>query len=281
MGVVVEFTTSHSDTLLFVPVLTMAVALVFERPILKTLWHLPLWVPIVALGMKYNDRRLAYAALGASLFALVTMLPWSRIKRRALQAVVLLSPLAALYVSVGWRVDPFNTNPFWFPARLVKSLAKGDPNQTGADYRDMENFNVLYTWSENAVLPLGFGHRFEEPILLPDISFVMPTYQFHPHNSIVWMWAIGGLFGFTAMFLPVIALVFLAARSYPLATHPVDRTAIFTALSFVITYLMQCWGDMGTRSYFSSMGLALALTVISKLAVRTGAWPAPKKHPLP
>ena len=281
MGVNVEFTTSHSDTLLFVPVLVMAVALVFERPLLKTLWHLPLWVPIVALGMKYNDRRLAYVAMGASLFALVVMLPWSRIKRRVFQTAVLLAPMAALYVAAGWNVSHHDTNPLWSPARLVKSLIKGDPDQTGADYRDMENFNVLYTWSENAFVPLGFGHRFEEPIVLPDISFVMPTYQFHPHNTILWMWSIGGLFGFTAMFLPVIALVFLAARSYPLATHPIDKVAIFTALSFVITYLFQCWGDMGTRSYFSSMGLALALAVISKLAVRTGAWPAPRKHILP
>ncbi|MCL2626732.1 MAG: hypothetical protein FWD46_07970, partial [Cystobacterineae bacterium] len=276
----VEFTTSHSDTLLFVPVLVMAVALFFERPILKTLWHLPLWAPIVALGMKYNDRRLSYVALAASLVTVLVMLPWNRIKRAALQTAVVLSPAVALYLFVGWDVDPLFHNPVWIPAQMVKSLAKGDPNQAGADYRDMENFNVLYTWSENALVPLGFGHKFEEPIVLPDISFVMPTYQFHPHNTILWMWTIGGLFGFTAMFLPVIALIFLAARAYPLTRHPVDRTAIFTALSFVITYLMQCWGDMGTRSYFGSMGLALALTIISKLAVRSGAWPAPKKHPL-
>ena len=276
----VEFTTSHSDTLLFVPVLTMAVALVFERPIAKTLWHLPLWVPIVFLGMKYNDRRLAYVALVISIITVLVMLPWSRIKRSAFQALVVLSPIFSLYVAVGWKADALHHNPIWGPAQMIKSLIKGDPNQTGADYRDMENFNVLYTWSENAILPLGFGHRFQEPIVLPDISFIMPTYQFHPHNTILWMWTIGGLFGFTAMFLPVVALIFFAARSYPRTLHPVDRTAIFTALSFVITYLAQCWGDMGTRSYFGSMGLALSLTVISKLAVRSGAWPAPHKHPL-
>jgi len=275
MGVEVEFSTSHSDTLLFVPVLLMAVALAYERPLLKTLWHLPLWVPIVALGMKYNDRRLAYVALAASWVVLLALLPWNRLKRLTLQAAVLLSPLAILYLAAGWKLDPLDTHPLWAPARLVKSLVKGDPSQVGADYRDMENFNVLYTWSENAFVPLGFGHRFEEPIPLPDISFVMPSYLYHPHNSILWLWAIGGLLGFTALFLPVVALVFFVARSYPLAKNPIDKVALLSALSFIVTFLLQCWGDMATRSYFGSMGLALCLAIISKLAVRVGAWPAP------
>jgi hypothetical protein len=276
-GLEVEFTTSHSDTLLFVPVLAMAAALAYERPLLKRLWHLPLWTPLVALGMWHNDWRLAYVALGASLAVVLAMLPWSRLKRRTLQAAVLLAPLAMLYLAVGWQQNPFGTHPFWGPARLVKSLVRGDPRQAGADYRDMENFNLLFTWSENAFVPLGFGHRFEEPIALPDISFVMPAYAYHPHNSILWLWAIGGPLGFTALFLPVVTMVFLAARAYPLAKHPVDRTALLTALSFVTTYLLQCWGDMATLSYFGSLGLALSLAVISKLAMRTGAWPAPGK----
>ena len=272
MGVEVEFTTSHSDTLLFVPVLAMAAALLYESPRLKALWHLPLWVPLVALGMHYNGRRLAYVALAASALTLLALLPRSRLKRLTLQAAVLLAPLALLYVAVGWKQPALEGGAFWGPARLVKSLVKGNPRQVGADYRDMENFNVLYTWSENAFVPLGFGHRFEEAIALPDISFVMPTYQYHPHNSVLWLWAIGGLFGFSALFLPVVAMVFFAARTFPLASTSADRVALLTALSFVVTFLLQCWGDMAIRSYFSSMGLALSLAVISKLAARNGAW---------
>jgi len=271
LGVEVEFTTSHSDTLLFVPLLAMAVALAYERPLLKTLWHLPLWVPLVALGMRYNDRRLAYVALAASLCALLAMLRQSRLKRWTLKAAVLLAPLAAVYLWGGWKQNPLEAHALWGPALLVKSLVKGDPSQEGADYRDMENFNLLYTWSENAFVPLGFGHRFEERIPLPDISFVMPAYQYHPHNSILWLWAIGGLLGFSALFLPLVAVIFLAARTYPLAQNPIERTALLAAVSFVVSYLLQCWGDMATLSYFGSMGLALCLAVVTKLAVRTGA----------
>jgi len=277
LGAEVEFTTSHSDTLLFVPVLAMAVALVYEKARLKTLWHLPLWVPIVALGMKYNERRLAYVALAASLVVFFAMFSKSRLRRLTLQAALWLAPLAALYLAVGWKQHPFEAHPLWGPALLVKSLVKGDPQQLGPDYRDMENFNLLYTWSENAFVPLGFGHRFEERIALPDISFVMPHYRYHPHNSVLWLWAIGGLFGFTALFLPLVVVVFLAARAFPLLQNPIERTALLTALSFVVSYLLQCWGDMATLSYFGSMGLALSLAVVSTLAVRSGAWPTPQR----
>ncbi len=268
MGKVLEFTTSHSDTLLFVPLLAMQLALFFEKPTALTWRHALKWMPIVIYGMVLNDRRLAYVSLAGVFICFMLMQPKNKLKRSLSRFLIVTSPIIALYVAAGWN----STSPVFGGAQLVKSLIKGDQAQAGADYRDIENFDVLYTWSENALIPLGFGHKFEEPVKLPDISFIMPTYQYHPHDQMLWMWTIGGIFGFTVIFAPLVAGVFLAARVFRKAAHPLDRVAALTVIAMIIAHLNQVYGDMGTRTYFGSMGCALALAVISKLAVRTGAW---------
>lgn len=272
-GLVVEFTTSHSDTLLFVPLLGMQIAFFFFTKRIRAAWRTALvWLPIVVYGMILNDRRLAYVSLGGCFLCLMLMVDARHTARRkVLKAFIVLSPLIAVYTGAGWN----SNNPVFGGAQLIKSLIKGDQAQSGADYRDIENFDVLYTWSEASPMPAGFGHTFLEPVKLPDISFAMPTYQYHPHNTILWMWTIGGVFGFFALFAPMVACVFLAARAFRRATDPIDQTACMTCIFMVIAHVNQCFGDMGTRTYFGSMGMAVAMAVASKLAVRLGAWPAP------
>ncbi len=274
LGKVVEFTTSHSDTLLFVPLIAGAFAFFMEQPRKRTLRSLLKWLPIVFYGMILNDRRIAYVSLGAGIFTIYQLQPRTRIKRRIAQTLVVLSPLLIAYVAAGWN----SNNPVFSGAQLVKSLIKGDQAQAGADYRDIENFDLLATWSNNPFLGSGFGHKFDEPVKLPDISFVMSTYQYHPHDAILWLWGVGGVLGFTGLFLPFVAGVFLAARAFRKSTDPFDRAMAMTIICFVIAHINQCFGDMGTRNYFGSMLGALAVAMASKLAVRTGAWPPPAKE---
>jgi hypothetical protein len=268
--VMVEFTTSHSDTLLFVPLLGMQIAWMFEPRSRAAIRDGAKWVWLVWWGMFANDRRLAYVSLFGCFLTILLMTPWNSAKRSVLRFLLLASPIFTVYVAAGWT----SHNPVFGGAQLVKSLIKGDQAQAGADYRDIENFDVLYTWSEYAVLPLGFGNKFQEPVKLPDISFAMPTYQYHPHNTVLWMWAIGGVLGFFGMFCSLVVGVYLAARCYRAAKLPIDRVAALTAICMVVCHLNQCFGDMGTRTYFGSMGCALALAVVSKMAIRLGAWPA-------
>ncbi|MFT3839553.1 MAG: O-antigen ligase family protein [Myxococcaceae bacterium] len=273
-GKIYEFTTSHSDTLLFVPLLGMQLALFFEKPVARSWRDALKWLPIVIYGMILNDRRLAYVSLMGVFLCYMLMYPQkNKLKRGFKRFLILSSPILVMYVAAGWN----SMSPVFGGAQLVKSLIKGDQAQAGADYRDIENYDVLYTWSENAIIPLGFGKKFEEPVKLPDISFVMPTYQYHPHNTILWMWTIGGVIGFTFFFAPLMVGVFLAARVFRKATHYLDRVAAMTVIAMVIAHINQCFGDMGTRTYFGSMGCALALAVISKIAVRVGAWPGAAK----
>ena len=272
-GKYVEFTTSHSDTALFIPLLAMAFNVFWEDPRWPRVRRLLVWLPLVTYGMVLNDRRLAYVSLGGAIICTFLMSPWSRIKRSVVRTLIVLAPILSMYFAVGWE----QSGRIWFGAQLVKSIVKGDQAQEGADYRDMENFNVLFSWSEHSLLPSGFGHKMIEAVSLPDISRFMPTYQYHPHNQYLWYMTIGGPIGFTLLFFPLSFACFLAARTYRLAKDPVDRAACLTIPAIVIVCLNQIYGDMGTLSYTVSFMAALAVALAVKLAVRHGAWPATVK----
>lgn len=264
-----EYTTSHSDTLLYVSVFGGYIAYFFERPRWATIRDHLWWLPIVFWGMVLNDRRLAYVSLGGSVLAIYLLQPNTWLKRRLFQLFLVTLPVAAMYLSVGWG----RGERIFQPVQIVRSLVEGEVKAAGADYRDIENADVISTWAAHPLLPLGFGHKFHEPIKLPDISMSMPTYQYHPHNQFLWMWAIGGIFGFTLMFLPWVVALFLAARAHKFLRRPFERAAALTIICLIIAQLNQVFGDMGTRSHFGSILGGLAVALAAKLAVRSGAWP--------
>lgn len=269
----VEFTTSHTDTLLFVPLLALYFNLLVERFSLKVLVDGVWWVPMVVFGMVCNDRRLAYVCLALGMVATLVVSPPTPFKRLILRATILGAPFIPPYVLLGWTSQG---GSFFWAARLARSVIIGDPNQgSQPDYRDLENVNVLFTWANHALLPQGFGHKFSSLFPLPDISNFMPTWQYHPHNQYLWFMAIGGPIGFTLIMLPQVVTLYLCARTYRFA-QPEQvwvRVWCLTGIAIVISFFCQMYGDMGTLSYTVSWMAALAAALSSKLAVRTGAWP--------
>jgi hypothetical protein len=271
----VEFTTSHSDSMLFVPVLAWYFNELIERFNPRTLFRGMFWVPIVTYGMICNDRRLAYVSLAIAVLISLILAPNTRFKVALLRTVGFGLPVFIPYVLLGWD----STGGALFgPARLARSIIAGDPAQAGhADYRDVENVNVLYSWSQNPIVPSGFGHKMLQLFPLPDISSAMPMWQFHPHNQYLWFFAIGGPVGFTLMILPQALTLYLYARTYRFATEPTARAWCLTGMAIIAAFYAQMYGDMGTLSFTPSWMAALAAAMAGKLAVRTGAWPSAKR----
>jgi hypothetical protein len=272
-GLVIEFATSHNDTFLYVSALLMALCVFIEEPTRKNLYRGLWYVPIVAWGLVVNDRRLAYVSLGGSVIMIYLFSAWTPLKKAFTRNVLLALPLVVLYVAAGWESD----GRIFMPVQTFKSVLYGEQHVRGPDYRDLENFNLLMTWNRNPVMGSGFGHKFEEPLKLPDISAAMPDYQYQPHNTILWLWGVLGVFGYSGLFLYLVVAVYLAARSYRLSPHGQDRAAALLTIAIVIQYLIQCFGDMGTVSWMGVFFMAFALQDVSRMAVRVGAWPAPRK----
>ena len=141
-------------------------------------------------------------------------------------------------------------------------------------WRDLENYDLFFTLRHQPLLGAGYGHGYTEVVSLPDISGAYALERVIPHNSILGLWAFGGLVGFTALWTMVLVGLFLAARAYRHAETSDDRTVTLTAAAVVAVYLAYCYGDLGLGTWTSVFTVAPAFAVASRLAVTTGAWPS-------
>ncbi|XXF80295.1 O-antigen ligase family protein [Myxococcaceae bacterium GXIMD 01537] len=266
----VEFSTAHSDSMTFVFSVLVALTPLLERPSARMLARAAVIISIVGMGLYYNDRRLAYVSLGGCLLLIFLMQPTTRVKRRVAHALVLLSPLIIAYVAAGWN----STSGVFGPVQTLRSIIDGQHAEGELDYRDIENWDLIMTWRQRPLLGTGYGHVFEEPIKLPNIAAVFPTYGFHPHNSLLGMLAFGGVVGFTGLWLYLVVTVYLSARAYRHTANPTYREAALVIICMVLVYANQCFGDIGTLSWICAFQMAVMVSYAGKLAVAVGAWPS-------
>ena len=218
--------------------------------------------------MVANNRRMVWTELIIGLIVLYFITPFTTLKRRIAQGVAISIPLAAIYLAVGWNST---ARPF-APVQTIRSIVDSSADAS-ARWRDMENYNLVWTMRGNFLLGSGFGHPYEEVIHLPSISDAYALYLFVPHNSILAAFAYGGMVGFIGMWLMLPLGIFFAIRAYRFATNARDRTTALTTVGIVIAYLVHCYGDMGLGTWTSVFTVAPALALVGKQAVANGAWP--------
>jgi O-Antigen ligase len=263
-------TSGHNDTMLLVTAVVVPLVLLWERPTLARLILLLLWVPPLALAIRYNDRRIAYVDLLGCAAAIFLVSPRHRVKRFVMRAGVVLVPLALLYLSVGWNREGQRAFALAQTVRSLVSPVEGSKNESSNVERDIENYNLVRSWRGNAVFGQGFGHAFTE--YLPSNDFKQSNFGHIGHNSLLWLLWIGGIFGFTGMLLYVGVALFFFTRTLQRATATNERAALLIALSVMVTFLNQCFGDMGTQSTELAFFVALAVAIIGRLATKHGAW---------
>jgi O-antigen ligase len=149
-----------------------------------------------------------------------------------------------------------------------------EPSTDGSSlWRELENFNLIYTLKTSPLFGQGYGHRWIEVVQLPAVEYDLEYYL--PHNSLLGLWASAGLLGYTAMTLLWGAGVYFAMRAYHAATVPPDRVAAILCVGAVMVYMVQCFGDLGLGSWTGVHILAPSLAMAGKLAVTTGSWREP------
>lgn len=271
LGHVPSYTTTHSDTVLFVAAAVIAMAMWLERRTRESALMSLAILGIVGIGIVVNARRLAYISIAGSIAALRFVLPADGLRRTFDRLLLAAAPLGALYLALGWS----SRASFFGPAREVASLFSG--KDSSSEMRSIENYNLIVTWKQNLLVGSGFGFEYRELTHAPGIESIFPLYRYMAHNSVLWLESVGGVVGFTAFWMLLSVLAYFAARSHRFATRPIDRAAALTALSVVTIFGVQAHGDMGLHSWTNVIALAVSLVVASKLAVATGAFPAPRK----
>lgn len=257
---------SHNDSILFV-VCFLALLIRFLHDVS---WKNGLLFAVagswIMFGNVLNNRRLSFVGFGVGLLLIVLILRGPS-KKAVRKALVVLAPLIAVYLFVGQN----RSGTFFKPARQIMSVTNQEDSSSGT--RDIENFNLIWTLKPNKILGAGWGHEYNELVRADDISVFFAQYRFIAHNSVLWLWTIGGLVGFTLIWMQLVVGVFFARRAYLFARNPLEQSTAMTALVVMSTYMMQAWGDMGVIAPTATLTLGLAIAGAAKLAVSTGAFP--------
>ncbi len=270
------FVTTHADSMLFALAFIAVLAMWNEQRTRRTWTLLLVAGPLLLLAMKVNNRRLVFVEAAAALVMIFPLLPWTHLKRKVMRAVILSIPVGILYLAVGWN----STAKIFAPVKIVRSIAEPETDRSTA-MRDIENYNLTVTFRTNPLLGVGFGHPYVEQVKADDISMIFPLYRYIPHNSVLAIWAFCGTAGFAAIWLPMLAGLFLAARTYRRSGEPIHRAAALTAGSMVVIHLIQAWGDMGIQAWSGVFLMAACLASVAQLAVAVGAYPAPRRRLAP
>ncbi len=273
-----SYVTTHSDSILAAVAIVVCIVSVYQRPSLRHYLITVGVVPLVGLGVVLNNRRIAFVAVAMGFFFsyLAANPPFVR---RVHQTLRSLTPVALLYLAAGWSAQ----GAWAKPVQSLKSVIM--QKDTSSATRDIENFNLLETMRQNPLIGSGFGHEYLEKVKAFDISKIFEAYRYVPHNSVLWFWGVGGVVGFTLFWMFLVVGVFFAARLVRKAQTSRQAVMGMTALSAVIAWSSQCFGDMGLMSWMGSLVVTSSLGLCASLAVQVGAYevppPLPKAPPPP
>ena len=269
----VEYVTNHGDSLVFAAATVVLVVPFFFRPRMKHLRRALLALPLIFAGVIANDRRIAWAHIGVSVVLLFAMNYRSALARRTFKTAILASPVLAAYMVVGWM----SPSRVFAPVQTIRSMIVAERVDGSLDrstlFRDIENYNLVYTFQDNPVLGAGFGHPFTAAVTGDDLSG-FKEYYFLPHNAMVGLWAFGGGVGFFGLFTLIVVALFLAARAHAYAQTTEIAMAACVALCSIVAYLLHTYADIGFSGPSGIFLVGAAIAVAGQVATASGAWPA-------
>jgi hypothetical protein len=263
----IETATTHHDSMLFAAATLILLLPIVERMGKGSGRRAIISLPLLLWGMVANDRRMVWVLVVMVLFTLYLITPPNQIKRRIRNVVIALSPLIAAYIAAGWNAT---SNKLFKPVATIRSVV--EPSTDGSSlWREIENYDILFTFRMHPILGHGYGHPFWEVIPLPAVGYPLELYC--PHNAVFGIWAFGGFVGYTGLVLLWAGCAYFAMLGYRHAKSPVERVAAVICLGSVLIYLLQSYGDMGLGSWAGVFLMSSSIACAGKLAVTTGAWP--------
>lgn len=260
-----SYVTTHSDSILATVAVVICIARIYQQPRARSFLLAAFFVPVVMLGIVANNRRIAFVAIALGL-GFSYLAAGGPFKRRVHQTLLVVLPLAVVYVAAGW-----SAHGAW--AKPVQSLRSViEQKDASSATRDIENYNLLQTLKQHPITGSGYGHKYLELVQAFDISGIFEAYRYVPHNSILWFWGVGGVVGFTAYWLYISVGVYLAARLVRCSQTLHERLLGMAAITAVCAYGAQAFGDMGLMSWMGGLIVSSCFGAVASLAQRNGAW---------
>lgn len=267
-----EYTTNHGDSLVFACAIAVLLGPLFHRPARRHVAWFVLLTPLVLGGIVANDRRIAWVQVALVCAAYILLNPRSTVTRRLTRLGLLATPLLVVYTAVGWN----SASRVFGPVSFIRNLVQPERSDGSLDrstlFRDIENYNLVYTFMPNPVFGTGLGHPFEVAVQ-GDALPLFREYGFLPHNSVVGLWAFTGAAGFSGLFATVVVALLLAARAHARALTAEQAIAAAAAIGCLCSYVVHLWADIGFTEAPTIFLVGIAMAVAAQVAAATGAWP--------
>lgn len=267
--------TTHEDSVLFVAAAMALLSRVIELPN-KANFRKLLWCsPVLLLAMQVNNRRLVWSGLLASVALAYFILPTtSKVARRINRAARILAPILIVYVAAGWGKSEGIFKPVGTLSSMMSSKKADGSIDLSTKARDNENLGLVTMITQRPILGTGFGHEWLELDKSGTVPLdVFPLYKFSPHNSALALFAFCGSLGLAGLWMVIPIATYLNVRTYRTSTRPLERTVVIVAISIVIAYLNQAFGDMGYIHFMPSTLVGLSIAIAVRMSVASGAWP--------
>jgi len=263
------YATTHHDSMLFAVGSVVLVSLLLQRAgrrATRLFWPC---MPILIGGMIANERRIVWVEIALVFATVYLMTDTNPFKRKLNRALLMVVPVVGLYIAAGWNSE----SGIFKPVHLIRSTVDSSSDGSTA-WRDLENFNLIYTIRNFPLFGLGYGHGFWEMWPMPFVPYELEHHV--PHNSILGLYCYGGFVGYAGITALWVGGVYMSIRSYHYCKAPLEKAAALGCLGAILVYYLQCFGDMGLGSWTGVFLVAPSIAVSSKLAMMSGAW-----NPLP
>jgi len=259
------YATTHNDSMLFAVGSVILVSMILQgagRKATRLVW---LFGPLLIAGMLANNRRIVWVEIILVFATVYLMTDTNAFKRKLNRVMVGLLPIVAGYVAVGWG----STAGVFKPVQVIRSAVDSSADSSTA-WRDLENFNLVFTTRNFPLLGLGYGTGFWEMWPMPSVPYELEKYV--PHDAILGLYCYYGVVGFAGITALWVGGVYFAVRSYHYCKAPLEKAAALGCLGSILVYYLQCFGDMGLGSWTGVYLVAPSIAVACKLAINSGAW---------
>lgn len=258
---------AHEQSFFFVLVLLLILLCVWLGRLRWLLWVALMSTPFLIIALLANNRRADYAA-----FLIGAICAWAFVvalhpQRRASLIVGMCVSILVLGIYV--LVFQHASGAFAAPANGIVSIihpSAADVRDLSSNmYRYIEDFDLMFTEKQSPVLGYGFGRPFQQPIALPNISWLDPYYLYIPHNTILWVWMRLGPLGYGALFYLLGAFVVRAGSiARKLRDRDLQLVAIF-AIGVVMIEIPLAYGDYQLFFYRNIFYLGLLMGLVMRL----------------
>jgi hypothetical protein len=269
-----EAVTGHEDVIFFDIAIALALVMALLHVRSKLFYVVLALQPVILFADLVTTRRVAFAALAASLVVVALMAMLERPRAAALVLGVGLFAFG-IYTATFWDQDGAIAEPARVLREVIDPGSASGRDQSSNIWRDIENANIAYTVKQLPLTGVGLGQEYlfqrEPPKILG--SFIY--WRLTTHNAVLWMWLKAGPYGAFAFWLLVTQAVLFGMQLYRRLDDPLLRAAAAFPVLLTITQVVFSSFDLGLTYNRTMIVLGVALGLAAPLA----AWSASVRAP--